>query len=85
MFMVLLNKLLYFNPTYASSFDIITITEIRLSDYVYSNEILPNNFNKVCKDRDTRGGAVLLTINTLIPLSSYLHLPMQRWCQLNSN
>ena len=52
---------------YASSFDIIAITETWLSDHFHSNEILPNNFNLIRKDRGTRGGGVLLAINSSIP------------------
>ena len=58
---------------YASSFDIIAITETWLSDYVYSNEILPNNFNIIRKDHDTRGGGVPLA--TLIPFKQLSALP----------
>ena len=52
---------------YAADFDVIAITETWLSDNIYSNEILPNNYNIIHRDRDTRGGGVLLAVKNSIP------------------
>ena len=38
-----------------------------MSSSIYSNEILPNNYNIIRRDRDTRGGGVLLAVKNSIP------------------
>lgn len=53
---------------YATDHDIIAITETWMSESIYSNEILPNNYNIIRKDRDTRGGGVLLAVKNIIPV-----------------
>ena len=58
---------------YAAEYDIIAITETWLSSNIYSNEILPNDYNIIRRDRDTRGGGVLLAIKNSIP---FKQLPM---------
>ena len=52
---------------YAADYDVLAITETWLSGSIYSNEILPNNYNIICRDCDTRGGGVLLAIKNSIP------------------
>ena len=54
---------------YTSDFDVIAIMEtcIWLSDNIYSNEILPKNYNIIRRDCDTRGGGVLLAVKDSIP------------------
>ena len=53
--------------TYTSELKILAITETWLSSHIYDNEILPSNFNIYRKDRDTRGGGVMLAVDRSIP------------------
>ena len=45
---------------YSESFDIIGITETWLTNNIYTNEIFPSGYRILRKDRDSRGGGVLL-------------------------
>ena len=47
---------------YSRSPDIIAVTETWLSDNILDNEILPNSYSIVRKDRQSRGGGVMLAI-----------------------
>ena len=38
-----------------------------MSAHVYDNEILPNKFTIYRKDRESRGGGVLIAVNDLLP------------------
>ena len=58
---------------YAADYDVLAITETWLSGSIYSNEILPNNYNIIRRDHDTRGGGVLLAIKNSIPFKQ-LHV-----------
>ena len=51
---------------YSKSFDIIGLTETWLSDGIFDNEILPCNYTLFRKDRPSRGGSVLITVNSNI-------------------
>jgi len=42
------------------------ITETWLSSDIFDNELLPNGYSICCKDRDSRGGGVLLAIKDSI-------------------
>ena len=42
------------------------ITETWLSSTVLDNEILPSNFSLYRKDRESRGGGVLIAVNSLV-------------------
>ena len=60
----LVNKLNDFQSfVYSSSFRIVTVTETWLNNQILNNEILPTNFVIYRKDRDSRGGGVLLAIH----------------------
>ena len=48
---------------YSVNYDIIAITETWLHDNIFSRENLPNNYTILRKDRDTRGGGVLLAFS----------------------
>ena len=48
---------------YSENFDIIAITETWLSNHTFTNEIFPCSYNVIRKDRDSRGGGVLLALN----------------------
>ena len=47
---------------YFNSFDIVAITETWLSDHIYKNEIFRSGYTVIRRDRDGRGGGVLLAI-----------------------
>ena len=64
----LCNKLYIFQGyIYASSFDIICVTETWLNSDIADNEVLPKGYNIYRRDRGHRGGGVLLAINSRIP------------------
>ena len=50
---------------YTTSHSTLAITETWLSDYDFDNEILPTNFSIYRKDRDSRGGGVLLATHAV--------------------
>ena len=54
--------------TYSNEFDIIAITETWLTKHIYTNELLPCGYNVLRKDRDGRGGGVLLALKDSISL-----------------
>ena len=68
------NKLSYFQSlVYSQSIDIFAITESWLSDDIYDLEILPTNYNIYRRDRNARGGGVLLAVsNKLASKISYV-------------
>ena len=43
------------------------VTETWLSSTVLDNEILPSDFSLYRKDRESRGGEVLIAVNSLLP------------------
>ena len=47
---------------YSNNFDIVAITETWLSDHIYTNEIIHSGYTVIRKDRDGRGGGVLLAL-----------------------
>ena len=58
---------------YSQSIDIFAITESWLSDDIYDLEILPTNYNIYRRDRNARGGGVLLAVsNKLASKISYV-------------
>jgi len=64
----LVNKLKQFNSyILTSNYKVYGITETWLSNYVYDNEIFPPNYAIYRKDRSSRGGGVLLAVDTSIP------------------
>jgi len=48
--------------------DIIAITETWLSNHIFTNEIFPSNYNVIRKDRDDRGGGVLLAFKKALKI-----------------
>ena len=57
------NKLSKFQGfVYSSDFSIVCITETWLNSDIFDNEILPSGYSIYRKDRDSRGGGVLLAI-----------------------
>ena len=66
----LVNKLTIFQSyVYSSDFDVICLTETWLTESIFDQEILPNNYNIYRKDRTTRGGVVLIAIKNTIATS----------------
>ena len=64
----LTNKLTKFQSfVYSSSYDVICITETWSTDYIYDKEILPNKFTLYRRDKESRGGGVLIAVNDLLP------------------
>ena len=59
---------------YSSSFSTICVTETWLSDYISNYEIVPCNYTLYRKDRNSRGGGVLIAIDNSIP-SCCMHSP----------
>jgi len=51
---------------YSSDYSIVCITETWLTSEIFDNEILPNGYSIYRKDRDSRGGGVLLAIKNNI-------------------
>lgn len=51
---------------YSNDTDIIAITETWLTKHIYTNELLPCGYNVLRKDRDGRGGGVLLALKDSI-------------------
>jgi len=49
---------------YTENFDIIAITETWLLNNIFTNEIFPTSFTVLRKDRDSRGGGVLLALKS---------------------
>ena len=71
----LVNKLSDFQSlVYSSSFSTICVTETWLSDYIFNYKILPCNYTMYRKDRNSRGGGVLIAIDNSIP-SCCIHSP----------
>ena len=64
------NKLSKFQGfVYSSDFSIVCITETWLNSDIFDNEILPSGYSIYRKDRDSRGGGVLLAIKDSISSS----------------
>ena len=60
----MVNKLTRFQSfVYSFEYNIFGICETWLSHYILDKEILPHGYNIYRKDRDTRGGGVLLAVN----------------------
>ena len=59
---------------YGETLDVITITETWLNDKIFDNEILPNGYNIIRKDRSgkKRGGGVLIALRENIPYNIVL-------------
>ena len=57
---------------YSNDFDVIAITETWLTKHIYTNELLPCGYNVLRKDRNGRGGGVLLAFKDSI---SFRELP----------
>ena len=53
---------------YSRDYDIITITETWLSNHINTNKLIPHGYNVSRKDRDGRGGGVLLAFKDKIPI-----------------
>jgi len=49
---------------YTENLDIIAIAETWLSNNIFTNEILPSCYTVLRKDRDSRGGGVLLALKS---------------------
>ena len=62
----------------------ICITETWLIDLIYDKEILPNKFTLYCKDRESRGGGVLIAVNDLLPSILFCLLLTWKLYPLNS-
>jgi len=54
------------NFVYSNSVDILGVTETWLTDSIYDQEILPTNFTIYHKDRDSRGGGVMIAVRNNI-------------------
>jgi len=63
-----LNKQINAFQSYVYS-DIIAITETWLSNHIFTNEILPSSYNDIRKDRDGRGGGVLLAFKKVLKIT----------------
>ncbi len=64
----LTNKLNKFQSyVYSKAYDIVCITETWLNEMINDNEILPENYTIYRNDRGTRGGGVLIAVNSNIP------------------
>ena len=60
----IVNKLIDFQSLiYSQSFDLFGVTESWLTNKIFDNEILPNGYALVRKDRGSRGGGVMLAIS----------------------
>ena len=71
----LLHKLTQFQSlVFSSGISIVACTKTWLSSYVFDHGILSPSFTIFRKDRDRRGGGVLLAIKNFIPCS-LLHSP----------
>ena len=67
----LVNKFAQFQAlVYSSCYNIICVTETWLSNYIYDKEILPCKFTIFRKDRESRGGGVLIAVNECLPCNS---------------
>ena len=62
----LVNKLSKFQ-SFVYPIDVYCITESRLSDSIFDNEILPSGYSIFRKDRDSRGGGILIAVADSIP------------------
>ena len=49
---------------YSSSLDLIALTETWLKNYIYNNELIPTNYTVYRNDRTSRGGGVMLAVNS---------------------
>ena len=64
----IVNKMdLFQNYVYSNSPDIIAVTETWLSEKIFDNEILPNNYTIIRKDRKTLGGGVMFAVKSSKP------------------
>ena len=54
---------------YSQSFDIIGVTETWLSTNIFTNEIFPSCYTVLRKDRDSRGGGVLLAFKSFLTVT----------------
>lgn len=59
---------------YTENYDVIAITETWLQNFTYSNEILPTGYTIIRKDRDSKGGGVLLACKDSMNIKQ-LHSP----------
>ena len=51
---------------YSRDYDIIAITETWLSNHIYTNKTISHGYNALRKDRDRRGGGVILAFRDTI-------------------
>ena len=71
----LVNKITSFQSfVYTHNIDLIALIETWLKDHIYSNELLPTNYTMYRNDRTSRGGGVMLAVNSSIN-SSLVHCP----------
>ena len=76
----LVNKLSNFQSFICSSdFSILCITETWLSKDIFDNEIIPSGYTIYRKDRDSRGGGVLLAVkdNITVVVNYHPHLMLK--------
>ena len=64
---------------YSSDFNVLAVTETWLHDYIFDNEILSSGYNIYRKDRNSRGGGVMLAVSNklfskLLPTPDNLEL-----------
>ena len=75
---------------YSSNYDIVFVTETWLTDFIFDQEILPTNYRIFRKDRQSRGGGVMIAIREpisdsleIISVNLILHKPITLWCIYN--
>ena len=72
----IVNKINVFQSfVYCTLPDIIGVTETWLSDKIFNNEILPQNYSIIRKDRQSRGGGVMFAIKHSKSYQVLLSLP----------
>lgn len=54
---------LFYATIYSSSYDIVCVTESWLNPSIFNHEILSNNFTIFRRDRNSRGGGILVAVN----------------------
>ena len=59
---------------YSSLPDVIAVTETLLSDSIFNNEVLPNDYSVYCKDHQSHGGVLIGSTASHIS-SSFLYSP----------
>ena len=62
----IVNKLRCFQSfIYAHDYSFIVLTETWLHDYIYNNELIPSGYTIYRKDRNSKGGGVLVAVKSI--------------------